>query len=91
MQTKKMSQRERSAKHRAAHPQDEALRKERQRDREGVLLFHIKRRKLYAIPLPNHIDPTSAAFQRMERQYDKQCRQHVEVVEGNGEENENEL
>ena len=75
-----MSQRERQQRHKVAHPQDESRRKEKQRQSESVMLFHIKRNHLYGYGLPDSIDCTSEAFKRVRDEYLARAEESVEVV-----------
>lgn len=79
MKPKKMSQRERTAKHREEHPESEAMRKERQRRKEELCLIHIKRFVLSDIEIPDDIDQSSGAFKRALARYEEIRAQKVEV------------
>lgn len=76
-----MSQRERTEAHKSANPADEARRKERQRQKDTVLRFHIRRRAISSIHLPDSIDQTSKAFKRVLSDYMKEAEQPVEIEE----------
>jgi len=75
----KLSQPERTARHKAKHPQGEAGRKEKQRQQEGILLFHIKRNHISNHEIPADIDQGSAAFKRIRDNYLETAVEAVEV------------
>jgi len=60
-----MSQPTKTATHRAKHPENERIRKEKQRERDAVMLFHIKRSIISGIPLPECVDIDSSAYRRV--------------------------
>lgn len=85
-QRKPLTQRERTARHKALHPHSEAARDEKRRRRDELLLFHIRRRTVSGIPIPEGIDQGSKAFKRAEEAYKRQCSEKVEVIYGSNEE-----
>ena len=60
-----MSQPTKTATHRAKHPENERIRKEKQRERDAVMLFHIKRSIISGIPVPGCVDTYSSAYRRV--------------------------
>jgi hypothetical protein len=76
----KMSQLERNEKHRLAHPEDEAWRKDKQRHRDSVLRFHIRRQHLYGYEIPALLDQSTDAFKRVRDEYIDQVKQEIEVT-----------
>lgn len=75
----KMSQHERNEKHRTDHPEDEAWRKDKQRHRDSLMRFHIRRNYLYGSAFPCEMDQGSDAFLRVRAAYMEQVDEAVEV------------
>ena len=74
-----MSQSEATARHKLKNPADESARKERQRHKDSVTRFHIRRYALYDIALPKSIDQLGEAFKRAMQAYTAQCLEPVEI------------
>jgi hypothetical protein len=74
---KNLSQRKRTARHKDAHPNDEAERAEKHRYNVRVCLFHIKRnqRPPY-VPMPSTIDGQSDVFKKAMRLSRKPIEDH---------------
>ena len=67
---KNMSQRERTTRHKEKHSESEARRKESQRERENLLRFHIYRRRVSKIPIPDSIDSSTPEFKKAEAAFE---------------------
>lgn len=76
-----MTPQQRKQKLRDKRPEYEAVQKERERQADDVLRFHIRRRVLGNIPIPDYIDTECPRFQRALEAYEATLTQPVEVEE----------
>ena len=76
----KLSQLQRTAKHKAENPRDEMVRKERNRRKDGLLRFHIRRNR-FGTDLPSSIDQGSRDFKRALREYEWECSEPCVIEE----------
>ena len=67
--------------HKEKHPQDESRRKERQRQKDSILRFHIARNIRSKIPIPDSVDTTSEAFLLAKKRYMMDIEAPVEKIE----------
>ena len=74
-----MSQDQYTKKHKELHPEDESRRKEKQRQQEKLLRFHIRREFLGIGKVPKSIDQESDAFKRVKKAYIDEVNKHVVV------------
>ena len=77
----KLSQLQRTAKHKAENPRDEMVRKERQRRKDAMLRFHIRRKKIGKIDLPSSIHLCTKAAAKALTAYGRECSEPVEIEE----------
>ena len=69
----------------AAHKPEEAAYKARQRARDDVVMFHVKRLVRYGYPLPGWVEADPRRVERMRQRLEKAMAEPVQVeVSGSG-------
>lgn len=72
---------ERKHRFRENNPAAEAKQKAKERQKESLLRFHIKRNHLYGYGFPPAIDQNSKVFARVKKEYESTLSQSVEVYQ----------
>lgn len=72
---------ERKHRFRESNPDYEARQKRKERQKDALLRFHIKRNHLYGYGLPASLDANSDAFQRVKAEYLAELEESTEVID----------
>jgi len=72
----------RKQRFRENNPGSEARQKEKERHKDALLRFHIKRNFLYGYGYPESLDRESDAFKRVRAEYMAELSRPVEIIEG---------